>query len=664
MPSNPNKLTQIWQELKRRNVVRVVTVYAGAAFVIIELINNIYEPLRLPEWTPALVIVLLAIGFPIVIIFSWIYDVLPGGGIVKTEPAEKNKTEEIPRSANGWKIASYISFVVIVGLIVLNIIPRAGKNEILEKSIAILPFINDSPEQERMYFINGTMDAILDNLSKIKDLRVVSRTSVEQYRNNPKPIPVVAGEINVSYILEGSGHRDGDKVRLFVQLLDGKKDQHLWSNTYQGNIEDIFSMLSEIAQQVAGEIEAIITPEEQELIEKIPTTNITALDLYQRGKEEYYKSMPKYQYVPRSFLTDYIDYEALDGAEFYFTEALKYDSTFAQAYTGLVRVYWDREVIASENMLDTVRILLDKALAFDPGLAEAYTLYGRYYNSLRDDIRAMSEVDKAIALNPNDWEAYRLKANISSDNINRIMYRQKAVLLNHGLERSYLLSSLGGSYRDMGLFDQAVGIYEERLKLSGDSITYFGQMGAVEYYKGNFNRGVELMKKSLALDSTQLVMIMSLFQGSLFNGDKEQALKYGKIWVDEMNASGILWYNTLHRMGIYYELQGLEQEANLYYDLQIEWCLGQIEQGNLASHYDLASTYAVLGETEKAIESLIIWSKLPKVGLIIPFYLRNDSNFNSIRDNSEFQQIVSDVEAKYQAEHERVSQWLEENDML
>jgi TolB-like protein len=130
--------------------------------------------------------------------------------------------------------------IVIISLFVFNVIGGKKESKELEKSIAILPFKNDSPDQERMYFINGTMEAILDNLCKIKDLRVPGRTSVEQYRNNPKPIPTIAKELNVSYILEGSGHRDGDNVRLFVHLLDGKKDQHLWSKTYDANIEDIF----------------------------------------------------------------------------------------------------------------------------------------------------------------------------------------------------------------------------------------------------------------------------------------------------------------------------------------------------------------------------------------------------------------------------------------
>ena len=155
----PNKLSQFWQELKRRNVVRVITVYAGAAFVIIELINNITEPLRLPDWTPTLVIVLLGIGFPIAIIFSWIYDIHPEEGVVKTEPANKVKAEDIPKSSSGWKIASYISFVVIVGLVVLNVVSRSGTKQIPEKSIAVLPFRNESSDEKNEYIIKGTMGA-------------------------------------------------------------------------------------------------------------------------------------------------------------------------------------------------------------------------------------------------------------------------------------------------------------------------------------------------------------------------------------------------------------------------------------------------------------------------------------------------------------------------
>ncbi len=662
MTGYQNKLSRFWQELKRRKVIHVITVYAGAAFVIIELINNITEPLHLPEWTPTLVIVLLAIGFPIAVIFSWIYDVHPEGGMVKTELAHKVKPEDIPKSSKSWKIASYISFVVIVGLIVLNVIPRTGKKDILDKSIAVLPFRNDSPDEEKMYFINGTMEAILDNLCRIEDLRVPGRTSVEQYRDVAKPIPIIAQELRVSYILEGSGQKIGDRILLTVQLLDGINDHHLWSKQYDREIqevEDLIDIQSEIAQLVAAEIEAVITPSEKEIIEKIPTTSISALDLYQRGNEAYWR-----------YWSDHSDKEALERAEYFFIEALRYDSTFAQAYTGLARIYWGSEGYFSEYRLDTARVLLDKALSFDPELVEAHTLNGRYYNARNDTIRAMREVDIAISLNPNDWEAYSIKADISSGYINQISNRQKAVLLNRGSELPRLLARLGSSYWNIGFFDKALEVYEEVLKLTGDSITYLNRSGIVEGFSGNTNRAIELYKHSIALDSTQLNTYFYLFQIYLKLGDIDQALKYGKIWVDRMEASGGLGVNYMHRVGTYYRLQGLQEEADYYYDLQIEYCLREIElersraERNLYTYYDLASTYAITGETEKALENLRIWVTRPIIDIMILVYLRNDDHFNPIKDHPEFQEILNEAEAKYQAEHERVRKWLEENDML
>ena len=291
MSTNPNKLSQFWQELKRRKVTRTITVYAAAAFVILELLSIIIDPLQLPDWTLQFAIVFLCISFIIAVILSWIYDVHPEGGIVKTEPADKVKAEDIPKSSNSWKIASYISFIVIVGLIVLNIIPRANsKKEILDKSIAILPFINDSQDKDNEHLINGIMEDLLINLQSIKELRVPGRTSVEQYRNNLKPIPEIASELNVAYIVEGSGQRYGNKIRLRVQLVEGATDKHLWADSYDEEIkgaEDIFRIQSQIAESIAAELEAIITPEEKQLIEKIPTTNLTAHDFYQRGREEY-----------------------------------------------------------------------------------------------------------------------------------------------------------------------------------------------------------------------------------------------------------------------------------------------------------------------------------------------------------------------------------------
>jgi len=259
------------------------------------------------------VIVLLSVGFIIAVILSWIYDIHPEGGMVKTEQADETEPEDLRGSSNSWKIASYISFAVIIGLIVLNLIPRTGKKEILDRSIAVLPFIDDSPDKDNEHIINGIMDDLLINLQSIKELRVPGRTSTEQYRNNPKPIPEIAANLKVAYIVEGSGQRYGNKIRLRVQLIEGATDRHIWAQSYDEVVngpEDIFRIQSEIAQSIAIELQAVITPEEKMLIEKTPTRSLTAYDLYMHGMEK----LQEYQTSDNQ--------EALNNAEVFFNTAL------------------------------------------------------------------------------------------------------------------------------------------------------------------------------------------------------------------------------------------------------------------------------------------------------------------------------------------------------
>jgi TolB-like protein len=291
MPDKPDNPLNFWQELQRRKVVRVITVYAAAAWVILEFISNIEEPFGLPDWTTKLVFVILCVGLIISIILSWIYDITPEG-IEKTKPVHKVSKDDKPVSSKSWKIASYISFVVIVGLIVFNIVPRFNRSEvkeILDKSIAVIPFIDDSPNKDNEHIINGIMEDLLINLQSIKDLRVPGRTSVEQYRNNPKHISEIATELGVNYIVEGSGQKYGNHYTLRVQLLEGATGMHIWGHKFEqdiGSMEDIVSFISAISSSIAEELKAIITPEEKQLIEKLPTTSLTAYDFYQRGREE------------------------------------------------------------------------------------------------------------------------------------------------------------------------------------------------------------------------------------------------------------------------------------------------------------------------------------------------------------------------------------------
>jgi TolB-like protein/Tfp pilus assembly protein PilF len=483
----PNKISQFWQELKRRKVTRVITVYAAAAFVIMELVDIIAEPLKLPEWFLTAVIIILCIVFIITVIVSWIYDIHPEGGIVKTEPAHKVTAEDIPKSSNSWKMASIISFVVILGLIVLNILPRAAKKEILDKSIAILPFRNDSPDQENAYFINGTMESILNDLSRIKDLRAISRSSVEKYRDSAVNIPDVAKELMVSYVLEGSMQKYGNHIRLTLQLIN-QNDSHVWSEQYDRDIqrvEDYLSLQSEIASLVAGELQALITPEEHLLIGKVPTSNLSAYDLYLLGNQ--------YNNMFRS------EKNLLKAIELY-ESAIELDPEFAPPYEGIGwayrRLVWFANWLPSEAFEKSREAVL-KALQIDDQLAGAHELLGTIYYEFDWDLKASeAELTRAIELNPNRASAYRAlwDLNVASGRFAVAHpYIQKAVRLdpNNGLYQT----ELGNSYYHIGEADSAIQYLEER----GPG-RYLSQ---IYLETGENEKAIEMMEKLVKQSSMQ-----------------------------------------------------------------------------------------------------------------------------------------------------------------
>ena len=310
-------------------------------------------------------------------------------------PAEEQEKSKEVYASNSWRVATYASIVIIVGLVIFNVVSRnqiTSDPELYGKSMAVLPFINNSPDAENAYFSNGTMEAIHSHLCKIKDLRVISRTSVEAYRNKPIPIPSIAEEKQVSYVLEGSMQKYGNKLRLTVTLFDSN-DRNLWSKLYNTEItqiEDLLTLQSDIAQMVAAEIEAVITPEEKFRIEKVPTRSLMAYDFYQRGLEEQNNAGRASQKK-----------EFLEKAKEYYHLAIDNDVTFAKAYSGLASIYWQQQFwlqYFSENSMDSVLILADLALTYDNTLAEAYTLKGRYFNHIGDTSRALEELNKAILL--------------------------------------------------------------------------------------------------------------------------------------------------------------------------------------------------------------------------------------------------------------------------
>lgn len=491
---DPNTFFRFWQELKRRKVVRVITVYAAAAFVILELVSIIVDPLKLPEWTLPLVIVLLCIGLVIAVILSWVYEVTPEG-IEKTVPAGTTKTvqtggkEKKPSASRGWKIASYVSFGLIVFLILLNVIPRTQGTEEIElpdKSIAVLPFENMSDGSEFDHLGDALTDELIMYLFKINSFEVRSRTSVLQYKNTGKSSPVIGRELKVNYLLEGSTQRYEDRVRIRVQLIEASTDDHIWGEIFEGEWNEIFDIQINVAKQVAAELKAVLSPEEIETIEKTPTENSEAYDLYLKG---------------RWFWNKWTDEDIRKGME-YFRQAIETDPDYALAYAGQAEAYntlsWYGQMVPADAY-PRARELAIKALEIDPELAEAHialafvkVYYDWNWEGGEESFR------RAIELEPENVTAHHLFAYYLAL---QTRYEEAFKEINRALSLDPLNlitnRTLGDFYYHMRDYDRAEAQLIRTLEMDRAFTFTHAYLGLVYLQKGMCDRALEELQNEI-----------------------------------------------------------------------------------------------------------------------------------------------------------------------
>lgn len=460
MSSVPNKLSRFWQELKRRNVTHVLAVYIASAFMILELVDMISEPFGLPESSMKVAFFILLAGLIITVVVSWIYDIRSEGGLVKTEPVDKAKDKAIVKSTNSWKIASFISFIVIVGLISVNVIQTKVNKEVQEKTIAVLPFKNFSSDPDQEYMCNGLTDEIINHLFKIRSFeKVVSLNTVLTYKNTEKKIPEIAGELGVNYILDGAYKKLGDNIRVSVKLIDPVKDIYLWQNEYDKPFEEILAVQIDIAQNIAGELMTVISPSELESIKKRPTESFTSYNLYLKGRHSMYShTKPSYLAAIRNF-----------------EEAIRMDPNYIKAYYWMAYSY--RELsrvfqVPGDQGYNIAKEILYNALEIDNTFGEAYALLA--------SIRFMSDWDmkgpedqfkKAMDLSPQSLDVYFLYAQylLWSNRIDEAL-----AIINKALEIEpfHVMSNqwLGGIYFYGNHYDESIDQLENMLSFTNDYV--------------------------------------------------------------------------------------------------------------------------------------------------------------------------------------------------
>jgi TolB-like protein/Tfp pilus assembly protein PilF len=293
------KIDSFFSELKRRNVIRMAGLYLVGAWLVVQVAGTVLPMFGAPEWLPRTIVVLLAIGFVPAVIFSWVFELTPQG--LKREDDVAPEQSITPQT--GRRMDRMIIVVLVLALgyfafdkfaltprreaaLVSSAVPNESKFVINAKSIAVLPFENLSRDPENAFFTNGVQDEILSHLSKVADLRVISRTSVMQYKAGAqRNLREIAQQLGVAHVVEGSVQRAANKVRVIAQLIDARNDVHLWAQTYDRDLADVFAIQSDIAKGIADQLQAKLSPAEKSAIEQRPTTDVAAFELYSRAKD-------------------------------------------------------------------------------------------------------------------------------------------------------------------------------------------------------------------------------------------------------------------------------------------------------------------------------------------------------------------------------------------
>jgi TolB-like protein/tetratricopeptide (TPR) repeat protein len=368
-------------ELKRRHVFRIAGVYAAVAFVVIQVADLLLRGLGIPDWAFSLIVVIAILGAPVALVLAWAYDLTPQG-VVRTAAPDN---PAVPGAVTGATTHP----------------PPAAAPA--RNSVAVLPFANLSESKENEYFSDGMTEELIASLARLRGLRVVSRTSVMQYKQTSKSMPVIARELGAANIVEGSVRRYGDRVRVTAQLIDAVADEHLWVETYDRTLDDFCGIQCELARSITGALEVELSPRESRLLERPPTENAEAYDLYLRGR----------------FLWNGRTEQGLRQSTAYLERALAADPGFALAAAGLADAWLTIGVYSLEpprQAMERARGAAERALALDGSLADALaargcvrSVYDWDWAGAEGDFRRATELNPRYAI-AHQWYAMNLLA--------------------------------------------------------------------------------------------------------------------------------------------------------------------------------------------------------------------------------------------------------------
>src|SRR5450432_3932070 len=499
-------------ELKRRNVYKVAVAYAVVGWLVMQIAATVVPALHLPDGITSAVVVLTLLGFPIALVVAWAFEMTPEG-MKRTENVSPN--ESVPQ----WSRRKFATFTTIVAVIAAGLLayqfarPKRTRATVASaKSIAVLPFANLSRDPDNAYFAEGMQDEILARLSKIADLKVISRTSTEKYKSAPDNLREIAKQLGVANIVEGSVQKAADQVRVNVQLINALNDTHLWADIYDRKLTDIFAVESDIAKTIADTLQAKLTGAEKQLIAARPTSDVIAYELYLKGRLLWSKRGG----------------ENLRQAIAFYEQAIARDPNFAPAYAGLAEAYMvlPRYVeTAPQETYPKAKAAALKALQLNDKLAEAHSALGFVlWVGDFDMAGSISEFQRAIALDPNSANAHKWYGNPTLVAIGRFDEAIKEIKRAAELDplSTIINSDLGWTLMLARRYDEAIAQLRKTLEM--DPTFYYAHLnlGLTLQLKGDLSGAIAEYTKAQQLSEDPEIRVR-LADAKAHSGDKEAA---------------------------------------------------------------------------------------------------------------------------------------------
>jgi TolB-like protein/Flp pilus assembly protein TadD len=473
-------------ELRRRNVYKVAIAYAIVGWLLVQVATQVFPFFEIPNWGVRLIVLFIVIGFPVALIIAWAFELTPEG-IKRTDQIEPGQ-----RSRNrAWIYVVVIAGAISVSLFFLGRYTSSKQSaELPAKSIAVLPFENLSEDKANAYFADGIQEEILTRLAKIADLKVISRTSTQRYQSKPANLSEIAKQLGVANILEGSVQKAGDSVRVSVNLIQAASDSHLWADTYDRKLTDIFAVESEIAKTIADTLQAKLTGSEQHAIAARPTENTEAHQLYLKG---------------RFFWNKRTALDLRKSIE-YFNQAIEKDPKYSLAYADLAQAW----VLlpgynggAPNDCFPQAEAAARKALALDANSADAHAALGAVKAIYDFDFAgSIPEYERAIQLNPNDATAHHWLANHALSALgqseNEIAEMKRALELD---PLSLIINAnLGWAYIYARRFDEAIAQLRKTVELDGGFYYARYNLALALELKGSISEAIAEYQRAIALN--------------------------------------------------------------------------------------------------------------------------------------------------------------------